>query len=385
MFRNPNLFILGAADPEMNLIEKLLADCGATVAHAMNGMDRIHPGNAYKAEWVNYINTAPEFGWVPDNVILVECNIGTPRDKDGKLHWRSSYANHDGGEEEHAVPVPPGGLGCFDETPTIIMRSAATVTAIDHHQPGDPGYGKEPRQFLPASSIGQLITLLIKLGHHLPDWAGINVMRNEYPLVGIGISHFTKEGWLIAKGPAGNEELDEVYFKPSELILVAAAADHCLAHAYAARCPGINIEELAKFRVNSRAELRKQSPALVRRDIEMAMAALKAAPRLPLGPDPSFVEPVHEETSETPVHADYGMFMVSDLRGLNFPELPEAACRLGMGYITTVTDKDGRVKDILGGLIPPQLIRVWMSEMKNAGREVYGDPERGFAGAYQNP
>lgn len=57
-------------------------------------------------------------------------------------------------------------------------------------------------------------------------------------------------------------------------------------------------------------------------------------------------------------------------------------CGGGLAYLSTVTDRDGRIKDVLGGHTTPELVREWMAACKAEGREVYGDPVRGFAGAY---
>src|SRR5690606_5323560 len=42
--------------------------------------------------------------------------------------------------------------------------SAFSVIRIDHHCPGDPGYGRPPSEFLTASSLGQVISELARLG-----------------------------------------------------------------------------------------------------------------------------------------------------------------------------------------------------------------------------
>src|SRR5690606_25622302 len=57
-----------------------------------------------------------------------------------------------------------GGMGgCGD------MHPFPRVVVIDHHRPGDPGYGRPPEEFLAASSIGQVITELARLGRLPPE------------------------------------------------------------------------------------------------------------------------------------------------------------------------------------------------------------------------
>src|SRR5690606_621107 len=103
-------WILGASDPEMELVEKLLRKVGETVAYAVdaNG-ERVRGGTAYRdarAAIPEGMRTA----------FLVECD----------------------------VPLP-------DNVERVV---------VDHHRPGDPGYGKGPAEFLPASSIGQVLSKL---------------------------------------------------------------------------------------------------------------------------------------------------------------------------------------------------------------------------------
>lgn len=64
------------------------------------------------------------------------------------------------------------------------------------------------------------------------------------------------------------------------------------------------------------------------------------------------------------------------------PELPEAACRLGVAYLAKVTEQGGRIKTIVGGNATAAVITNWMIEQKKLDKEVYGSPERGYAGAY---
>src|SRR5690606_34885663 len=106
------LWLLGAPDPEMEMIEGLLRECGETVVYATTGDgERVTAATAYRCP-------VPE---VPDGVVVyaVEC-----------------------------VDVLPDGWW----------------VRIDHHRPGDPGYGRPPSEFLAASSIGQVIAELARVG-----------------------------------------------------------------------------------------------------------------------------------------------------------------------------------------------------------------------------
>src|SRR5690606_39073597 len=65
-------------------------------------------------------------------------------------------------------------------------------------------------------------------------------------------------------------------------------------------------------------------------------------------------------------------------------ELPEAAAREGVAFLSLVTNRDGRRKVVLGGYTKPETVRAFMTEWGPALGlvDIYGDPARGFAGGY---
>lgn len=264
--------ILGASDPEMSAIERILRDAGARVLYAA-GLDatRVHPGNAYRA--VCLLDGRAEASQLPEGEVwLIEC-------------------------------APARGAWWHD--------AVASARRIDHHRPGDPGYGRPPAEFLAASSLGQTIAAL-----RLPPRAITREMR------------------------------------------MVAAADHCLAAAYAGKCPGIGPETLARWRAESRAQHRGCSVSQILADIDRATAALRAAPTI-----------------------EIAGVRVADL-GTTVPEAPEAAARIGMPFLATVVEPDyGRRKRVLQAA-PYDVVAAWLAEMQAEGHETYGDPARGFAGAY---
>src|SRR5690606_24913959 len=77
----------------------------------------------------------------------------------------------------------------------------------------------------------------------------------------------------------------DIYFEPwvalipSPLIL-AAAADHCLAAAYAGECPGVDPDALMVWRAETRAAFQGRSPDDILADVERARQALREAPRI---------------------------------------------------------------------------------------------------------
>ena len=105
------LWVLGAGDHEMNAIEQLLIQCGETFTYAESAPGiRVQSGNAFKALSPG---TILEDGIT---VYAVECNFGD-------------------------LYVP-----CI---------------RIDHHSPGDHGFGGKPVDFLISSSLGQVIYMCV--------------------------------------------------------------------------------------------------------------------------------------------------------------------------------------------------------------------------------
>ena len=72
-------------------------------------------------------------------------------------------------------------------------------------------------------------------------------------------------------------------------------------------------------------------------------------------------------------------------------ELPEAAMRLGVGYMSgPLLDRDGREKFTVSGteeevalwMEAASEVPLWKSHRGLGLVDIYGDPKRGFAGAY---
>src|SRR5690606_1710187 len=139
------------------------------------------------------------------------------------------------------------------------------------------------------------------------------------------------------------------------------AADHCLGAAYRGECPGVDPDELMRWRAASRAAFQQRAVEDVLADVEKACERLRAAPVVALGES----------------------LAARDLRGEYVPELPEAAVREGLAYLATVADRDGRQKVVLGAA-DAETVQAFLEQW--APREglvnLYGDPARGFAGGY---
>jgi len=309
-------FILGADDPEMSAIESLVIRMGHVVAHALddNG-GRVRPATAYKSVGVScYTNII--------NPVAVECD---------------------------GPGIPEGAI------------------RVDHHREGDPGYGRPPSEFMQASSLGQVISLLA-LDGCLPLWE--TTRSQNFPIIEagqIGKGSFSDSGkWAVGlpDNPpvigqdVGGFDVPAGWLQaiiPVPLVIVAAA-DHCLPAAYKGECPGVDVGLLRQFREETRAAFQKRSVEAVRADIERACSKLREAPELVPG--------------------------VKDMRGPTIPELPEAACREGICFVASMTERDGRIKTVCQAGTPEQISALieWMKSNGLVG--IYGDPARGFAGGY---
>jgi hypothetical protein len=152
------------------------------------------------------------------------------------------------------------------------------------------------------------------------------------------------------------------YRELADEILLAAAADHCLAAAYRGECPGVDPDRLMRWRAESRAKFQGRPVEAVLADVERAREALRAAPEIDLTPS----------------------ITARDMRGQKIQELPEASAREGLCFIADgLPGRDGLVKVVCQSGTPEQ-IRAFMEAWGPAEglQDIYGDPARGFAGGY---
>jgi len=207
--------ILGAQDPEMTEIERLGRDAGCEILFAAVDGRRVHPGNAYQSDGLLDTRGRPASVDLCAPRIAVEC-----------LGWWA-YRCPDELTEEHT----PGSRrlcgACGSSGPSV------RAVLVDHHRPGDYGFGRPAAEYWRASSLGQVCALL-----------------------------------CVAPTP--------------ELRLVAAA-DHCLRAAYAGECPGVGPGDLAAWRLESRAAFQKIPASTLATWIETAARALRNATRIVIG------------------------------------------------------------------------------------------------------
>lgn len=292
-------FILGASDPEMSRIQDLLEASGIPFTHALgDGGRRVFPGNAYR---VIDLSDPIKAGSIP---VWVECGPADP--------------------------------------------SIQRTKVVDHHHPGDPGYGQPPAQFLPASSLGQTIALLASHNRLPRNWTPFSL---EQSFSDSAPWYFDGHRWYLKGSHV------QYYLVPMDLVL-SAAADHCLGHAYRGLCPGVSPDDLRLWRAKSRAERQQISVSQIAEDVESAMRAIRALPVCS-------VEGFDVRVTKSEIK-----------------ELQEASAILGEPVMYTKTDRrSGRIKvGLLNGCTEQTV--AWMHWARNALADVYGDPARGFAGGY---
>lgn len=215
-------FILGAAGLEISAIEKLLQRRGVNYFYAAASGERVTPDTAYRADGL----------LSPDGKIVAEA-------------------------EQAAILASAIVVECDFPGVTPVVR-------CDHHRPGDPGYGRPSAEYWQASSIGQVCSMLgierpATPARH-PSCTGD--ARCEIHWNGACMSATVKDYFPC---PSCGNELDlgkcgerycldcQVNFAPDEFAMIAAA-DHCLAAAYAGKCPGVDREKFAEFRNHQRAK-----------------------------------------------------------------------------------------------------------------------------------
>lgn len=370
-------FVLGAADPEMGSIEQMLQLMGTSYVYAVDAAGaRVTPRTAYAA-------------------------------------------------------VRPGVAGPFVAVECGGDWAAAVV--CDHHRPGDPGYGRPPDEFLPASTLGQVISTLAQRGVSFFGHFEVRRWPAEAAPSGQiywheGPSHGPAAWWVVTHENGG---IRTDYRIPPSLARTAAA-DHCLGAAYAGLCPGVEPGELARQRTRERAAWLAAGPAPERdaARAEIARAYFGRTPEmLDVGevgeggvPDDDCADdcPRYAHAAHTPIpgaptrweiavrHAiqstrralqsaprvSLGGVDVLDLREIGtLPELPTALVETGQCAIYRMAPpaaaRDPRVKvGIIGageGTVPGAApVAAFLAELgPRLGLEgLYGDPARGYAGGY---
>lgn len=119
------VWLLGASDPEMEEIERVLRDAEEFIAYAAVRKEdgaprRVFPSEAYRAGEILAVDKDLEPLHQPARLVQVECLA--------PASWEESLYTE--------------------------------VAVVDHHRPGDPGHAMPPERYLEGSSLGQVLGLL---------------------------------------------------------------------------------------------------------------------------------------------------------------------------------------------------------------------------------
>jgi len=258
-------FVLGAQDPEMREIERVAQSAGHAFVHAAKGRRRVAPKTAYEADGV--VRVGPDR--IPRPAVL--------------------------------LPTAPA---VFVE---CALGGRVPVLRVDHHQPGDPGWGMAAADYLAGSSLGQVLMLLER--------------------------------------------------EPTDTQRLLAASDHCLTAAYQGECPGVDPNDLLFLRASWRALVSGRTLSDVMEGIADAARRVRRHHDSELG-EARFLDP-----TEIP------------------PDLAEGAAYAGLPVRYRELLPEGILKEMFKGGTPTA-VEAFMEEHRVAGRPTYGNPHRGYAGAY---
>lgn len=258
-------FILGSQDPEMREIERVVDSEGHASLHAAQGRQRANPRTAYEADSV--LSAGPGRTLRPalllpkTPVVFVECRL----------------------------------------------QGYEPVLRVDHHNPGDPGFGLGPERYMEGSSLGQVLAL------------------------------FERE--------------------PTQTQRLLAAGDHCLTAAYQGACEGVDPNDLLELRASWQALVGGRTLS------DVIGGILDAADRVRANHVGEFGESRFLDPTDVP------------------RDLPEGAAYAGIPVRYRALLPDGTMKEMFKGGTPEAIER-FMEEHRTAGRHVYGNPYRGYAGTY---
>lgn len=207
------------------------------------------------------------------------------------------------------------------------------------------------KEFMAISSLGKVIRYLVErdLGPLWPQHA--QTIRKERHTKG-DIYYHLDWGWVVQTQT--NETFMEI---PKELVLVAAG-DMCLNLAYRGQACGVDAWELRRFRTKQRAAYKFIHEEVLDQLLNSTINILR--------------ERTHG-----------GIADLTDLPEGTLPEAAEAASWLGITVICRMTyNRNGQERLVMFGYGPPKRFIEWMGQQKELGHRVYGDPDKGYVGAY---
>jgi hypothetical protein len=145
--------------------------------------------------------------------------------------------------------------------------------------------------------------------------------------------------------------------EPTQTQRLLAAGDHCLTAAYQGACQGVAPNELLELRAAWQARMSERTLS------DVIEGILDAAKRVRAHHDSEFGESRFLDPTELPL------------------DLAEGAAYAGMPVRYRALMPEGVLKEMFKGGTP-QAIELFMEQHRTAGRPVYGNPYRGYAGTY---
>lgn len=197
---------------------------------------------------------------------------------------------------------------------------------------------KAPALFVECGLPGRPAQALVD--HHHPGDPGFEMPPERY-----------------LEGSSLGQVLTLLEREPTETQRLLAAADHCLTAAYQGCCPGVDPGELLYLRASWQARMSGRTVS------EVIEGILEAAERVKRHLDTGSHEARFEDPTQVP------------------RDLPEGAAYAGFPVRYRALLPDGTLKEMLKGADAPRIAR-FMDAHAAAGRRTYGNPYRGYAGAY---
>lgn len=282
------VFILGVDDPEMRAIVELLSTTKQEFGFAAVNGSRCHPGNAHNA-----------MGWLP-------------RSGTGYTPFKKDY------KDFIFVECRP-----FD----VPLSAKQTLTFIDHHEEGDPGYSLGPSKFWEASSLGQTVHVLRELGHRVDTTYDMRVI---------------------------------------------AAMVYCRPEAMFGKCPGVKGEDVFKLRVKEIAADHKTAERNVRKVVTQFGQTLKERTSQPFGNGRVI------DLTDIHLGSGYSLELLCAQTALDVAGLAGL-----LRHHDKANDRSTEKISISGHVTPEMVTYFEQSFAPNRGLvRVYGVPARGFAGGY---
>lgn len=187
-------------------------------------------------------------------------------------------------------------------------------------------------------------------------------VRGREPVLRIDHHHPGDPGYAMPaqrymEGASIGQTLELLEMEPTATHRLLAAADHCLTAAYQGECPGVDPKELLFLRASWRARVSGRSL------MDVIDGILHAAKQVRRFYDSQYQESLFLDPTEAP------------------GDLAEGAAYAGRAVRYREWFPGGALKEMLKGASPEHIER-FMSMHRSTGREVYGNPHRGYAGAY---